>query len=294
MSKSQFFLLAALAGLAAASCSKSSSSSPAALAPVTVTVGNYVTSMDPMDTKVMNITDAGSPVKSVTLAFFDASGNEVFKQTQTKADATEEAPFGVFSCQLHVGTHTMVVVGRGPGNDEEFELISPTSAGYTSDLVRETFSAEKSVTVTSAGPNNFTATLDRVVAKLFILSTDGKLPEAQTVRITMSKGGKYFNPSTGLATTNTGYVREVSAGNNNYQYSASLTFLFLGTDELTMDITLEVLDANSQVITTHTLQDVPFKRNCATNLSGPLFSADASASAFLVNDLWGTPSNIEF
>lgn len=61
---------------------------------------------------------------------------------------------------------------------------------------------------------------------------------------------------------------------------AKVSFPFLYADEETMDITIEVLDAGDNALFTHTVSNVPFKRNRKTILQGAIFTAGASSSAF--------------
>ena len=66
----------------------------------------------------------------------------------------------------------------------------------------------------------------------------------------------------------------------------SAALLFLASDEQTADVTLEILDADDQVLVQKTVTNVPLKRNRRTILSGALYSATASSGSFQVNDEW--------
>lgn len=61
-----------------------------------------------------------------------------------------------------------------------------------------------------------------------------------------------------------------------------------------MDISFEVLDDSNNVVNRVTVPNVPLERNRCTNLSGPLFSTTASASAFTLNDTWLEDYKMEF
>lgn len=72
-------------------------------------------------------------------------------------------------------------------------------------------------------------------------------------------------------------------------------FLFLISDEQTMNVTIETLDAEENVLFSKTIEDVPFKRNRVTTLTGAMYSATASATSFQLNTEWIDPEDdIEF
>ena len=90
------------------------------------------------------------------------------------------------------------------------------------------------MTVTSTTPLDLDVTLNRIVAALDLFSTDGRSASATKIRTTFAKGGKAFNPITGLATSDTGFSQI-----NNLSAAVGSTinvraFPFLVTDEETM------------------------------------------------------------
>lgn len=232
-------------------------------------------------------------VKAITLAFYTADGTEQYKTTQLRSDATTYTTFGEFDLSLPMGNYTMVVLGYGKSEDDDLVLTSPTQAEYTGAHARETFAAVQTVNIASASAVNLSATLNRIIAKLQVVSTDGRTANAANVRMTMSAGGRAFNPTTGLATIDTGFVNTVGISASAGSTSSSISYLFLATDEQTMDITLDVLDADGNSISHHEVSDVPFKRNRVTRLTGSLYSTDAS-STFQLNTAWLSDTTITF
>jgi hypothetical protein len=114
------------------------------------------------------------------------------------------------------------------------------------------------------------------------------------VRTTFTKGGKSFNPSTGLALTDAGFT-QVNNPSTAVGATVSVTSLpFLYTDEETMDVTIAVLDDGNNVLFTHTVNNVPFKRNYKTKLRGAIFTASASAAAFKIETAWTEYDPIDF
>ncbi len=227
----------------------------------------------------------------LTLAFYDSNGSEVFKSTQNR-QTTEN--FGTFSTPLPIGSYTMVVLGYVLYDDDELTLTSPTQAEYTNDYVRETFAVTQDVNVTSTQALNLSATLSRIIACLQVVSADGRTANVNKVRMTFAAGGKSFNPSTGLATVNTGSVSVVGVSATVGNPSTSTGFVFLTADEQTMNVTIETLDADGNTILSRTVNNVPFKRNRRTVLSGALYSASASAGSFQLNTEWLTNAEMDF
>jgi hypothetical protein len=137
------------------------------------------------------------------------------------------------------------------------------------------------------------ATLNRVVSMVKVVSTDGRTANATNVRVTMSAGSMSFNPTTGLATDNNGFSNTVNISANVGAASTSGSYIFLYTDEQTMDITIDVLNANGDIISHKVVNNVPFKRNRKTVLTGSLYNA-SSTSTFSVETTWLTDLDMNF
>jgi len=236
-------------------------------------------------------------VNAIDLVFYDSSGTEVYSSTQMKGNTNNYETFGEFACDLPVGTYTMVAVGRYYYNGDVFTITSPTSAAYTSERPRETFCATQSATVTSTKPMNLSVTLNRICAMLTIESTDKRPAEVTKIRTTYAKGGKGFNPTTGLATSDGGFAQ---INNPSTAVGATIgvsSYVFLAAaadEEETMDITIEALDANEHVLTTKVATNVPLQRNCKTTLTGELFTPGTSSVAFQVETSWGSEKKAGF
>ena len=289
--------VAGLVLLLAASCSKESineviNNTPEVadrdtLVPVHVHVNDFsIIQEDFPETRSNPQTPTASGVKAMTLAFYDGD-TEVFKTTQLKDDATQSATFGDFECALPMGSYTMVVLGYGYYDGDELVLTSPIQAAYTSDRSRETFAATDTVNITTTEAVEVSATLSRIVARLQLVSSDGRTDNAINIRMTFSGGGKAFNPTTGLATVNSGFSNTVTIGANVGAKSNSAAYLFLDSDEQSMDVTIDVLNAAGNSISHKVLNSVPFKRNRSTKITGALYSAPVTSSFLLDTDWLG-------
>ena len=265
-----------------------------ALVPVKVHVSGFSVSQEELPTtRVAQDVADYSGVKAVTLAFYDGS-TEVLKTTQQRDDASTYTTFGEFDCTLPMGSYTMVVIARGLTDGDVFTLTSPTEAAFTGEHARETFAATQMVNITSTNAVDISATLNRVIAKLQVISTDGKTANAKSVRMTFAAGGKSFNPTTGLATSNTGFANTVPISAAVGSPSNSTSYVFLASDEQAMDVTIDVLDVDGAVLFSKTVKNVPFKRNRLTKLTGAMYTNDAVSTTFQVETAWLTDYNMNF
>lgn len=147
-------MIVSLMGIFAASCSNErvdmveNAQVEKPLAPVEVYVSGFFVSQEACygtrTRAVQNVADYNG-VKAVTLAFYDGE-TEVYKTTQLKDDATTFTTFGSFSLSLPLGSYTMVVLGYGLYDDDEFTLTSPTQAGFTGDLTGSIYPTEAGLT----------------------------------------------------------------------------------------------------------------------------------------------------
>ena len=265
------------------------------LAPVTVRVNGFSVTQEEMasggTTRAAQTAASYTDVKAIDLAFY-SGGTEVYKHTQLRGDNTTYTTFGEFSCNLPIGTYTMVAIARGYFDGDVLTMTSPTAAGYTSERPRETFCASQSVTVTAAGADA-SVTMNRIITQLNIISTDQISSGVAKIRTTYGGGSKSFDPTSGLATDDNGF----SLTNNPAVQDGHLgicNFAFLATDEETMTITIEALDADNHVLFTKSVPGVPLKRNRKTTLTGAIFTASASSAAFQVETAWIEGNTVNF
>lgn len=252
---------------------------------VKVHVNDFSISQEEFSTKASPASYSG--VKAMTLAFYDGT-TEVYKTTQYKDTASTYTTFGEFDLTLPMGSYTMVVLGYVLYDDDELTLTSPTQAEYTVGSPRETFAATQEVNITSTSAVELSATLNRIVAQLKVISTDNRTANVEKVRMTFAAGGKRFSPTSGLATVNTGSVSTVSTSVAVGERSGSIGYVFLATDEQTIDVTIETLDSDGNTIYTKTVNNVPFKRNRRTKLTGAMYTNSSVAGTFQLDTVWNT------
>jgi len=270
-------------------------SEPTPTAPVTIRVNDFAISVDEYSTagtRGEETVATYDKVKAITLAFYDVDGTERYKHTQLRNTPATYTTFGEFTCDLPVGSYTMVVLGYG--SEQPITLTSPTAAAYTEDKVRETFSATQPVTITSAAAVELTPTLHRIVSKFQLLSTDPRPAGVSQIKLTFAAGGQSFNPTTGLATDNSGFINSIAPSAAIGNVINTTGHLFLATDEQDIDVTIEVLDANNTVLFTKQVKKVPFKRNRLTTLSGAIFTAPSATASFKFETDWLEPEAVNF
>lgn len=290
-------IFAAMALLLTTGCSQESANevnNNDTLVPVTVHVDGFsVSQEDFAPTRTPSSLENYSNVNAVMLAFYEGS-TEVYKTVQLKTDATTYTTFGSFSLSLPMGNYTMVAIAYNNHETGSFGLTSPTAAAYAGEHAFDTFVKTQTVNITNTTPVDISATLNRINSLLKVVSTDGKTADVTNVRMTLSAGGRSFNPTTGLATVNTGFANTVSTSTNTGTTTSSLTYFFLADDEQTLNVTIETLNAGGDVLRTTTVNDVPFKRNRRTILTGPMYNDVNLAGSFLVETDWLDDLTIPF
>ena len=270
-------------------------------APVKVTVNDFTISSEGWPEAKGDCTMANGAkdtpasytgVKALTLAFFDANGDQAYCTTQLRADNTTYTTFGQFELSLNLGSYTMIVLGYG--SEQPITLNGASEAIYTADRVRETFVASQTVNVASTNPLNLNAELSRVVSKVIVRSTDTRTAGVDSVRVTFAAGGKGVNPQTGLSTTNNGLSNCVAISSAVGAASSTISYLFLASDQQTMNLTVETIKPNGTVYSTRTVADVPLQRNKITVVQGPMYSTASGASFTLSTAYLGDTTFVDF
>ena len=241
--------------------------------------------------------DSYNALGAMTLAFYASDGTEMYKETQTKSDNSSYDTFGSFSCELPIGTYTMVAIGYAWYDGDAFTLTSPTSAAFTSERPRETFTKTQSVTVSGTTPLSLNVTLNRISSWLKIVSTDKRPTGVSKIRTTYAKGSKSFNPTTGLALDDNGFSQTNSpsaAVGATVNFSSCPFLTSADNEEELINITITVLDNNDNELLSKVVQNVPFMRNRMTILTGKVFTPSNTSASFQIETGWITEKNVNF
>ncbi|MDO4802914.1 MAG: FimB/Mfa2 family fimbrial subunit [Prevotellaceae bacterium] len=283
MSHSNYFAIAVLIGLATTftSCSHDEIYSSSEKSKVSLTLHHFGIENAPFT----RASETQAPHRIVFMAF-DSSGKAVYDSTQVSS----QEGFGSLSFELSPGAYTFVAVAH----DVSKAISDPAvAASITSNslatmpeaLVQDAFSKTMNVTIKSGESFSADMSLPRIISSFDIYLND-KVPEGTKMfKIiantsgSATSGNASFNPSTGLATTDRQYVKEVNItagiGRNNNHIDLNL---FLNANEQTIDITATAYNVDGQVIASHTLENVPMKRNRKTIAKGNFFTEKGSGS----------------
>ena len=231
-------------------------------------------------------------INAVTVVFFDAQGDKAYEETQLRADFTGDSAvnFGKFVGLLGTGEYTMMVFGYG--DSQPMTITSPTLATFANSP-KIVYSAQRAVAVTQSGRLELTAELKRIVAQFQIRAEETSIPNGiKCLRYTFSKSGVALNPTTSLATTDTGFIAFSSDLQPHWGETIDplnfATYFLLFSDEETMDVLVEALDVSETVVVSHNFRNVPFKRNRLTFIRGSLFHGDIG-TGFTVDTQWLNP-----
>jgi hypothetical protein len=297
------FMIVALMGMMAASCGNESDELSneqtvelSQLVPVRVHVEGFSLSHEEFSgaqTRAAQDVADYTDVNAITLAFYKGDGTEAVKTTQLRADGSTYTTFGEFECSLPMGSYTMVAVAYYTNENSVLTLTSPTEATFNV-RARETFAYTQPVTISNTSAVDISATLNRIVSMLTVVSSDGKTADVSNVRMTFSAGGKDFNPTTGFAIANTGFANTVGNSAAVGATSTSSTMFFLNSDEQNIDVTIETLDAGGNTLFSKTVTNVPFKRNRVTKLTGAMYTNEALSGTFQVETAWLDEYNANF
>lgn len=195
-----------------------------------------------------------------------------------------DSDWGQPSLSLCYGEHHIYfVASRGVG-------ASVDSAAHTItwENVKDTYWKDYEVNVVSTSNGNRAVTLDRAVTKLKITATDKVPSGAASVVITPGTWYTGINYLTGAACDAIGDGDRSISIPTSYIGTFNLSLSIYGissTSEWTTDVTLTAKNSSGGVIGHSVLSSVPFKRNRATEYSGPLFSSGGDI-AVGINDAW--------
>lgn len=201
--------------------------------------------------------------------------DNVISFQQNKTDNATE--FGNVSMKVPVGEYTMVAVASKGGNVKFNSLQEVEFLNKVTDMA---YVCQK-ITVKS-GSNNFNCSLKRAVAKLKIANTGVRGDDAQSLTLHLSGNVSHkFNPTTGLAVGTSNItltftdINMVKTTGGSYSIYA---FLPSEDEKKTVNVTLDVKDADGNVLKTLSFSEVSMKVNYCTTYKGDMFGMTSAAS----------------
>jgi hypothetical protein len=209
---------------------------------------------------------------------------------RTAHKVSTDADFSSPSMSLQYGEHTLYfVASRGK---------TPTVDGteITWSQPSDTFWKAVSVNVGSSSSSVVPVTLDRVATKLRVAVTDEVPEDVAWICVTPDEWWYGIDYMTGAAMSSQGIERSVAMPASYVGTTGQLAVNVFGmsdSDEWTTDVTIRAKDGDGNIVGIVALDDVPFERNRATNVSGSLFAAGTTFSVSL-NDAWTDSYDIKW
>ena len=204
---------------------------------------------------------------------------------QTIHQTTSDDAWGHPALSLAYGSHHVYFVasrGTEPTVNATAKTISWTKPS-------DTFWKDYEVDVVSSSNGNRAVTLDRVVTKLKVTITDEIPTDMSSLTLTPATWYYGLNYQTGEpSNAASDQARTVTVPTSYIGTTGTLTmsiFGFSSSSEWTTDVTVTAKDGTSATIGSASITGAAFKRNRATEYSGPLFGAAGSATVS-VDDRW--------
>lgn len=224
---------------------------------------------------------------------------QVLHQTSTAADFAEP------DLTLDYGEHVLKVVATrsqeptlwDAGNNTwtvEPNILTPVTATQpvmlTSAKTSDTFGAEKEVSVGIGTAATVSITLDRLVAKLVVNSTDAFPDDCTTIALDFQEH-RTLSWATMDVTEAVDNQRVVDVTNLRGTTGTLLSYFLLAPkDGYQTDITLTTNRTEGNPYSTITVPGVTLERNKVTTISGPIYGHGQGVQV-RVNDAWSESTN---
>lgn len=194
--------------------------------------------------------------------------------------SSTDVGFGSVSLTLNkTKTYTLYAVGhKGDGA----ATLADGVVSWPDDKVKDTF--WYTTTFSPATTTTINAEMHRIVSMFRIETTDAVPAEAKKMRITQAGVYDRWNVSTG-ATHQLDRISTINISSTNADGTASFNVYSINSDTETLhNITAEVLDANDNVIQSHTFADVPLRNGYRSVYRGPFFISSSMSLSFTTDD----------
>lgn len=164
----------------------------------------------------------------------------------------------------------------------------PTS--FTSSKTSDTFGACQDINVTTGTANTVNITLERLVAKLVLNSTDDFPTSCSTIDAKLNEYTAFScNDFDVIGLAENHRVADVSSLVG--QHGATFVYFFFApTEAYTTDITFTMNSTTGTPYSFITVEGVPLERNKITTITGSLYNHQQGFSV-LLNDTWKTETN---
>ena len=208
------------------------------------------------------------------------SGTEAAAVHQTSADAG----FGTVAITLDkTKTYTLYAVGH----KADVATLADGVISFTDDKV--THSMFYSTTFTPSTTTELSCLMQRIVADFRLEITDDIPTACKSFRFTVNGIYDRWNVTTG-GTHQLNRVSTITYGGTSSIFNV---YAIVTDASTTHDITVEALDANSDVLQTRTFTNVPLRNGYKTTYRGTFFIDTPVTASFLVDD-WSEYDAVDF
>ena len=227
-------------------------------------------------------------VTRMAFVLINGEGEKVLAQESS----SDEDDFAVLEAEIPAGDYTLIAFGHNGTVDAVINTNKTIDGSgekltdsflYSQDLSLTQDTEEKSIV------------LNRCVAKVSIKHTDAIPSIAKTIELIVTGGGNVLDATTGLAVSTTAQKSVIqipasAVGKKNNTFSL---YTFLPSEECEVNATVVVKNADGEVISSQTVEDIPVEINMQTVCSGTLFDTSSSVTA-TVNSEWKQTTEISF
>lgn len=225
-------------------------------------------------------------IQHLALGIFDATANTLVAPIQIQDK--EDQGYGSFTAKLNYGTYRLVFLGYG-GSNSILKMENPEEISFENNTLPQTFLSSSVFTVDANTAATTSVVLKRVVSGFELTMADAISSRTSGIKIVSTGGGLVLNAKTGFAKASTGRENTIDIPESYHgQTGKSVIFyLFLPTNEESMDITASAVDENGEAFIERTFANVPMKINTRTTYQGNFFVDMPHGFSITMEDDWG-------
>lgn len=232
-------------------------------------------------------TDLKQACSHVLFIVYNTSGERVMYKAQNSTDKD----FGQISTQLNVGTYRFVILAYN-SKDNPSSFTSPDKITFGNNgKMSDTFLWSEEIAIDNGLEKD--VTLKRAIAAFRLVTTDNIPSNVVKMRFQYTGGSSTINAITGAGCVNSRQDESIAVTSTGKPGTFEV-YTFPRDDENVLKMEITALDANNNVVASHTFDEVPIKRNKVTQYSGEFFNSGSSESGSVsfnitIEDDWEDP-----
>ena len=225
-------------------------------------------------------------IQHLALGIFDATADTLVAPIQIQDK--EDQGYGSFTAKLNYGKYRLVFLGYG-GSNSILKMENPEEISFENNTLPQTFLSSFEFTVDPNTQATTSVVLKRVVSGFELTMADAISSRTSGIKIKSTGGGMVLNAKTGLAKASTGRENTIVIPESYHGLTGKsvIFYLFLPSNEESMDITASAVDENGEAFIERTFTDVPMKINTRTTYQGNFFVDMPHGFSITMEDDWG-------